>query len=435
MLKTILKFIIGKSGLPASSNLKAQIQLSALITGIKGAVSGSLFQGGKTGTILRTKSSRKPSTASLTFSSPSAEFVWSGCMAQSLDITGFVMPDGSYRPSVKTSNAQQNLKVVSKAWSKLLESDRATWASVSSNLQTKDRFGKTYTPSPFQSYMQINTMLINAGLSPVARTSCYWTTIIEGQETYHCWVCGDTIVYCLYIDPTKNDTVNGRTFPGIQTHFIAGGTNGYLVVTASRPQSLGRNSANAIKKVIAVMQRVDTYDSFILSLMLNKFFGANIFDSNIQITQSLVNTGGAFVRSSSSVVNMAKPIPGKAISYTLKAATFIWVNTESTLNFGSSPTGTPVVKTVLFFANGLVPLTSYTLSFTQGLENNFSFIYGDLDNPLDLGTLKTDQYGNILPIPLQITFNALSTGAKTASTTIAYGGSESLIINLTGSGT
>lgn len=417
-----------------NSTQKAQIKLSALVTGIKGAIGGTVFSNAPGGPVAKLKvtfgGGQNPQPPKKTASSQVA--LWSGRMANEAN-AGFLQPDGSVFPSTRAINYRSNFKIISKAWSSLLESDRQAWEAVAARYPVKNKFGDNYTASGYQTYKHVNGALINIGLAPVARPECVWETINVGgwPDIYFitCWVCGGVIEYC---------TQPGDDGPGhgpntrMSAYFSAGGDNGFLVISASRPLSYGINH-KANQKIIAIIKKSDNYVNFILPIILNKFYGKNIYNHNFQISQSLINASGALVKFKTFTYDLKVPAAGFKISYTEKTDTFNWLGSGTTWDFGSHSVPSSTVKTFLPFGCTLPVLSSYTVTLSQGGELNFSIVYGDPGEPLSLDGLLTDKYGNILPIPLQITFSPLSTGIKTGSVTIACG-SESVVISVTGTG-
>lgn len=390
--------------------LKANIKLGAFVTEITGKIGGSVFQRGKGSPKVRNNNYRKNTQANNTFTSPSMELTWSGCLAQMLNTTGQLMPDGSYIPSPKTVNAQQNIRVVSKAWSQLLPEDHAAWASAAKLKTVFGGKGQINMRTGYSLYLSTNIALLNSGFSPVAKPECHWEqiAIVIGDEIIFggCWVCGGVATYCIL--GTDDD---GSPVDTLTERFSFGGTNAALLFYASSPQSPGRTT-KANMKIVAVIKKVNDYESFILRPIMHKFFGKNINASNITMQTAWVNQGGSLQPSLPRVQMMRAVRP--TILYTERSNTFNWLTADTTFEMGSTPAGTPLIKTFLIYGFNQLPNSAYTVNFIQdGIIPKFGFLYGDPSNPLSLDTLTTDEYGNILPIPLQTTFNSGTTGTFT----------------------
>lgn len=434
-LKTIAQIFIGKKALPVhGSRLKAHIKLSALITEIKGSIGGTTFSNVQSGAVakLKTVFGGKGLRSPVKKTASSQVALWSGCMANESN-AGYLQPDGSIYPSTRTVNILSNFSIVSKAWGSLLESDRQAWSELAKNVIKQSKIGAKYTGSGFSLYKEVNGILLNAGLSPVARPSCRWVLVIPGggqdDDGIVCYVCGDEIKYCLY----EFEDPDAHNAPAIrQGYFDASGANGYLNVAISPPFSPGRYSGSAPRS-LAIIKKNSTYKSYIFNIILNQFYGSAIYGRKYNFSQSLINSGGAFIKTIVNASVLSAPLSGQKILYTLKQEVFVWNSSGVTWDFGTVGSGITTSKTFLPFGCTLAPLSAYTIEITQGIEANFSIVYGDPDDPLSLSDLLTDKYGNILPIPLKINFSPLSSGSKSASLTITCG-AESVSMEFTGIG-
>lgn len=441
-MKKFIQFLAKFFYFPSEKNLlqkkpvlKAHIKLSALVTEISGKVGGSVFSKGKKGNQLKSKRSGGGSQAqSMIYGNEFTDFTWSGCMAQELDIRGFVMPDGSYQRTLRVRNIRKSTTQVAKAWQSLLDSDRSAWASMAKSYPSKNKLGETKTKSGYAFYVAINSTLVNIGLSPVARPGCFWIQVIDpvAQETQMCWYCQGSIQYCYYIGSEEDEGADAERSI-VSPRFDLGGPDGYMVITASRPQSKGRASVQNTK-LVAVIQKTDTYQNFIVNLMLNRFFGANIYDTNIQLNCMLVNAGAAYTPVFNNFSALSSPATGSKIKYTIKADQFSFEVSGTTLAFGLCPIGAPTVKTILILGLTLPVGSEYSIVLSGADAAKYSLVYGALSDPLALTGNTIDKYGNLLPIPLQITFTPTGESTFTALITITCG-SEVLTIPLTGSGT
>lgn len=432
VISAILSNFIGKNPLPTS--LKAQVKMSAFFSAIKGKIGGTVFQGSQGSSIVRNNKFYNNKASKNTFTSRSMQITWSGCLAESLNITGQLMPDGSYIPADNTINAQQNIRSVSKAWQVLLPEDRAAWQGLTASYTGKKVFGSPKKITAYELYLKINIALINAGFSPVARPQCHWETIwLEGStpETpiiVECWVCGSESIFCVGSDPEAGDPCERMNI-----FFNPPNTNGALILYSSTPMSSGRAKSGPLK-ILAVIKKASDYNSFIIGPLFNKFFGSNTLNTTNNINSVLINSSGAIVAvKETPVYNNTST---NKIKFTLRANTFTWLVTEDTIEFGDHATGSNTTKTILVYGIQLAPNTTYTIIKTEsGFTPQFFFLYGNPSDPLDTDTLKTDQYGCILPIPLTVRFHPTSAGAKDAYITIANAASgETCRINLTGTG-
>lgn len=421
---------IGKKPLPATQ--KARIKLSAIISGITGKIGGSVFQNGKGSGLIRNNKYYKTQASKQTFTSRSMELTWSGCMAQSLNITGQVMPDGSYIPSTNTVNAQQNIRIVSKSWRQLLQSDREAWISLAKTLDGKKVFGNKTTRSGYDVYLQTNIALINVGFSPVARPECHWEAIaiVIGEEILfgNCWVCGGTATYCTF---GRDD--DGEDVGTVTERATFGSTAASLLFYASAPMSPGRTT-QANTKIVAVIKKVDIYEDFLLRPLLNKFYGKNLSGSNITFNSSWVSAGGSVLPALPEITQM--PVGDPTFVATELAQRFTWYASNNTYDFGTIPVGSVSKKTFLVFGFNQLVSSAYTIVTTGGgFGAPFAFVYGDPDNPLELDTNKTDQYGNVLPIPLLVKFTPTGESPVTATATFTVTSSgETITLTFTGQG-
>lgn len=413
---------------------KGQVKFSALINEIKGSVAGTTFQAGKVAKLIRSKDVHKlKGNKGLSYQSSYANSIWSGCMAQDLNIVGYTMPDGSYIAAARSNNAKANISQVAKSWGSLLESDRQHWSDYARNVIATNKLGERYTPSGYQLYMQTNTLLVNSGFSPVARAACIVVTILdeEAQETMTCLICGPSVVCWYDVNTSSGDE---RI---IKDYSLVGpfkGTGGVILVSASAPVSPGKQS-KLNTKLIAVLQPSDL-QNYILGPTLNKMFGANLAGQRIQLEFTALLPSGTFTKVDS--LNYVIPVlsVGSKIAYTRTSGIFSFTRSATPIDFGITPVGTPVIITIIVYGQQLIPNSVYTIGYAQsGLTPAYSFAYGNPADPLPTDTLTTDKYGNILPIPLEITFDPASAESFDATITFsANSGAETLVINLTGSG-
>ena len=392
---------------------KGQVQFSALLTGIKGKLGGQVFQGGKTGSIIRTKPNSNPSNKSgLLLSDKNASFTFPACMADLLDVTGRLMPDGSYRAADKTVNTRNNIRVVSKAWAALTPADRQTWAELAQNLRTKNKFGDVYKASPYQVFMQANTMLLNAGYSAKQVVECTIVKYIddEAQEEVTCIVCGVNKI-CFYELPTDNNPEDANS-DRVSLTFPAS-TGGVNVITCSAPFSAGSSSPKNFK-IIGIIETT-TLNNFSLRLMLNRFFGKNIEGMQFAIKETALLPSGNFSVINNRVLRVRNIKATLRLSYCEKVAPFVFTREEMQFNFGSVAVGAHVDKTFLISGVQLKALYKYfVIPAIVGGGTGYLFKYGEILNPLDLNNLTTDKYGNLLPIPLTVRFKPTAPGTKEA---------------------
>lgn len=418
-------------GFKSGVKQKGSIKFSALVSEIKGKVGGTVFQGGKAGKVISNKTSKKSVASNgLIFTDKNAAFTWPGCMADELNVTGRVLPDGSYRWALKTYYTRSNLGKLSKWWGALLPEDRQFWNSLAQTRPAKNKFGETYTPSGYQLFIEVNTLLLSAGMPVMAQIPCTQYTFVDddAQETVVCIDCGD-FHFCVYMNDLV-DAVARYAIAGIQDGVPDRGASIYSVTTPGRPGSSPRPST----KIIAICDKQTGYDTYLLRPMLNRFFGKNISGQQFILNQTMLLPTGAFQRLQGRLFTLDTPSIGSKIQWAQRLQNFDFSRSIVPVAYGTVLVGDNVVKTFMFYGVDLQPNTSYTLGIS-GDTDHFSIVYGAASDPLNLLELTTDKYGNILPIPVRVTFNPQIAGTYAAEIAIsANGGAEQCSINVTGSG-
>ena len=435
----VLQYIISffTSGKTVQANFKAGIKFSALVTALRGSIGGTTFSNSPSGPVAKLKvvfgggpshTVKPPKKTAL-----SQVSVWHGRMS-SVSNQGYLQPDGSQNASPKSADSKNNIRKVSKAWGSLLASDRAAWQAQASTVQFKNKFGDPYTPNGFEYYMQNNLNRLAVGLGPSARPTCTIVKVIDdvAQEELTCLVCDSQVVWCMYSDDWSNPTDGGAN-ERLQ-YTMNGNTSAYSIIFCSPPLSPGRQKPRNIK-AIAVIKPVADYENFLLRPIMNKWFGKNLSDQNYFIKVVSVSPGGAQTVISENIKYLAPAVAGSKIMFTEKTTNFSWMDSTNEINFGNVASGGgSLLKTFLVYGIELDALTLYTIEFAESGLGNYSIAYGDPIDPLPLDTNLTDKYGNIPPIPLFITFTPGSIGVHTATVTFTIG-SETLVINTTGTGT
>lgn len=416
---------------------KGSIKFSALVTGIKGLVGGSVFSSVKNGAVIQNRAASsgiKPPSNSTNPKHQATALTrkWPGKMAGTSP--GFVQPDGSQIAIAKTLLSSQNISTISKSWQSLLSSDHAAWDAIAKTTAAKNKFGDPYTPSAFQYYMQTNLARLTVGLAPLARPRCNFVKVIddEAQETMLCLICDGESQWCIYLDDLiAGNGSNANERMQIQ---VNGNPNAFILIYLSPPMSSGRSKASYMR-IIGIVNPVADYQNFILRLAVNQQFGSNIGGHNFAFKAVALSPGGSQTIINQGTFYLPKAIPTAKIKYTLKTTFFVWLGSDTDLNFGETahPAGT-VVQTILIYGIEMSPSTLYEIELTQGVENNFSIVYGDPAEPINLNDNLTDIYGNILPIPLQITFNPQTAGIKDAIIDVRCG-TENLEFTISGTGT
>lgn len=432
-LKTTLLIFIGKKALPASSQ-KATIKFSALLTGIKGLVGGTVFTAVKSGAVMQNNTSM--SSARNKFEGPSAGHHASTHTLQwprspVISRTGFLNPDGAQLPNPKYLASKQNVRTVSKAWSQLLDSDRAEWYWVAINGPSKNRFGDSYTPSAYQTYMRYNLNLMAVGLGPLARPVCTVVKFIddEAQEEMACLVCDNEVVCCVYTNDLS-DSSDRLVQPRMQTK-CTGNPAGTMLIYSSLPMRKGRSRANTMQ-LIACIKPCEGYNNFLLRPTFNLVFGTNIGGLNFQYKTVYMSPGGNQTVVASGVYSPNKTTDAEKLAYTLFTQDFVWQGDGSTINFGSvGASDTPIIKTIIIYGIELPASTNYQIALVGGSDPLFSFYYGSQSDPLNPLTQVTDIYGSIPPIPLLIYFTPSTSGVKNAVISVTCNG-ITMLINLTG---
>lgn len=229
------------------------IKYTALVAEIKGRVGGTVFQGGKTGTII--KSWRHQSFARILgtiFGMALASISWAGSEAEaSALVLGRLFPDGSsnVNPLIRTS--KEVLSLISASWSQLSAVQQLAWNDNAVNFPATNRFGDVYTPSGFQVYVMLNTRVVNLN-QPLINYPPAPDSPLQNNFSFE-------------VDATTGDM--NVTFPdGIDA--------GTLVVIKSGPaMRTGKFSHMKNQKVVAVLEPCAPGTVFNIRYTWQAFFG------------------------------------------------------------------------------------------------------------------------------------------------------------------
>lgn len=111
----------------------ASVRYTAIVNEIKGKIAGTIFQSGKTGSIMRATSAQNTG--------------------------GGGVPTNRIRPYYP----KQFIGIVSGLWRNLTDEQRTSFITGAISYPALNRFGDAYTPSGFQVFMTLNLQMFNAG--------------------------------------------------------------------------------------------------------------------------------------------------------------------------------------------------------------------------------------------------------------------------------
>jgi len=117
----------------------ARVKYGAIVTDIKGKIGGTVFQGSKTGGVM------KNNTAA-------AKSAGNGGSTTKADAGRVTLP-------------KRNMTEIASTWKTLSAADRASWNLAAPNFPFIDKYGNAYTASGYQVYMSVNNNLAVTGQS------------------------------------------------------------------------------------------------------------------------------------------------------------------------------------------------------------------------------------------------------------------------------
>ena len=381
----------------------ASIKYGALGGELKGKVGGTIFQGGKSGSIV--KSFLKKSfvkVLALIYGGLGTGFTFAD--AQNIAGTqapGLIYPDGSRTAVSSYTNQRQLLATTASGWKNLTDEQRTAWNASAVNFPFKNRFGDQYTGSGFQVYMELNLNLAK-NLLPILNFP-------PAPEA-------PTLPSILYPDPTTGDVLSINLPDGCPAGVR-------IMCFSSVGQSAGQTSKFKNPKLFAIIGEQDADTTINLRYLWQLYFG--IVNENTKISVKFVpvsvSTGQAglplvynqLIDAVASGAKLTKADAGKAFPATAADA-----HSDTTFTV-SGYMITPGLSVILSGANA----TEFACSF----DNDFT-----VDPILNA---DADQWGNLFPTPLYVRFQPIG-GAGTRTATITYYSPEGTAIGtsiLTGS--
>ncbi len=211
----------------------AIMKLTAFNAGLRGKISGTIFQSSPFGQVAKSKG------------------VSNGGLKLTKADAGRVIP------------IKKNITNLATAWRSLSSADRATWVTGAVNFPAKNKFGDSYTPSGFQVYMSLNMNLLNVGL-----TACPSPGVVGNAPAFTVTSSGS---YFMINIPTFS-TLSGYTF----------------TLYCTRSISLGAVSQKSMYKALYVFQSGDTFP-FNLGSFFTDIFGTKPGTGNFWFKLTSVN--------------------------------------------------------------------------------------------------------------------------------------------------
>jgi hypothetical protein len=217
----------------------ALIQLSAIVSDIKGKVGGSTFKGGTGGShVLQRKSYRKNASTN------------------------------NVTPAIFIVSPKAAISACSQAWQGLTATQQKSWGSNAVAAPYKNKLGQTKTYSGYVYFMSINVKLAMLGLSIQIIPPPVGITLSCGNVSGSYSVAGGTVNY-------SQVSVNSSTQ--------------YLVVEMTRPLTAGRTAQDSDYKVIVAEIGAHTFPLDVTTGYL-KALGAVLTKGTIWVRAYMVDT-------------------------------------------------------------------------------------------------------------------------------------------------
>jgi len=361
----------------------ASIRYSATGGEIKGKINGTVYQGGKSGPIVKRLLHRTfVRILGLVYGMFGSGYVFPGCVAESTagGIRCQVYNDGSHKPNLSFMSQQSKLGQIAGGWKLLNDAQRVAWNAAAVNFPFKNKFGDSYTGSGFQVYqmLNLNMLTINQTLLtfPPAPSAPVLPTI-------------------------ENPSTTGAD--ALQYNFPDGIPAGQsILVYSSVGQSAGLGSKAKNLKLIAVLGETVGATSFNLRYMWQIFFGMLQANTAIQIK---------FIPVSTITGEVGTEINDKGLIDAIAAGAKL-TKADSGISMPIAPHGDVVQASTSFFAYNWGTKARLLLSGPNAAELEISVDGGaNWGNPADV---FTNQWYNINPTEVLIRSNWASAGAKTA---------------------
>lgn len=176
----------------------ATLQMGAIVTGIKGKIGGTVFQGSSTGQSAK-------------------------CIDAIRDSAKLTKADAGRVINTLPITAQ-----IAGAWRTLTEAEQTSWITGAVNYPAFNRFGVAYTPSGYQVFMTLNFQIVSAGGTLL--TECPVPVTVPDLSDFSFTYVPSTAINLLFSVALSADCV--------------------YRIEATQPMSFGRRPKNSFFKVI-----------------------------------------------------------------------------------------------------------------------------------------------------------------------------------------
>lgn len=413
---------------------KASIKFSALMTGIKGKIGGTVFQSSKIGFIAKNKPSGNYVKAfRWVLGAPQSTVNWNNSQQSVLELDpGYCAPDGTMDPYAFNNSQQQLIRQLSKAWQALEGSDRAAWNSAAPSFPFTNKWGETYTGSGYQVFMSINNALMQYGLAMQTLPP----SPSDGTLPDHTW---NTIF--INSDPSATDFMQLQIPDGIASGAI-------VWVKASPAQSAGKLKTVFGGKGQCIVSEEDPSTVELLP-QYNSLFGSLPIGSAVQFEIKVINIANAHIIYSATtqmiVPEFAATAKLKTVfggKYNAEPAPIVikllnWLTGNQDYDIGNVTVDHDSDEfDILLYLIQLQANETVTLTLGGANPGNFFVGYdtGSIPQP---GAITTQANGSgiLLPKPLRVTFTPDNPGVFTATVTVSAPSlAAPIIIALQGTG-
>lgn len=396
---------------------KASVKFSALMTGIKGKIGGTVFQSSSTGFMIRNKPSGNfVKSISWVFGRSYTQSAWGEDYATLLDLApGQLASDGSNTNLSASFSAQQLIRKLSKAWGALDSSDRDAWAAAAASFPFTNKWGEQYTGTGFQVFISINSKLIPYEIAMQTLPP----SASDGTLPDHTW---NTI----FLEPESSNAKY------LQLEVPNGIAAGAAVIVSMYPaQSAGRlKIAFGGKGQIALKQTPPaTYELLPLFELL---FGPTYIESVVTVNVTVINLSNGHNLYTSTFQQKILPVlPAGILQFTQEnnfspppslslALELDWITSVPAPDLGSHPIGYEG-DTVGYLIRLLQLTANESITFSVGgaTPSQFGFFLAGTEiitgTPLVVNANGYGTYGNQ---PLGFAFHPDSLGNKSATLTI-----------------
>ncbi len=352
----------------------ARIKFSALGGEIKGKVGGTIFQGGKSGSIV--KSFLKKSfvrVLALIYGGVGTGFTWAGCLALDGEATpGLLYADGSRTAVSAYTNQRQLLATTASGWKNLTDEQRTAWNASAVNFPFTNSFGDLYTGSGFQVYMELNLNLAKNLLPLLLFPPAPGAPALPS---------------ILYPDPTIGGPLSINLPDGVPE-----GTR--IMCFSSVGQSAGQTSKFKNPKLFAIIGTQDADTTINLRYLWQLYFGLVNTDSKISVKFVPINTANG-----QAGLAMTKTELIDAIASGSKLT-----KADAGKAFPETAPGAHADATFVLSGHTSQPGLAFTITGDDADMFEASF---DDDFDVDpIVNVDCDQWGNIVPTNLYVRFNA-----------------------------